>query len=52
MEDDFYTFDEATFSLRGEKNKRGYRLGDKIKIVVLSANKLAKTVDFKVKKDN
>ncbi len=46
LTDDNYVYDEATFSIRGDKNKRGYRLGDKVKVKVVSANKEAKTVDF------
>ena len=46
LTDDTYIFDEETFALRGVNNKRGYRLGDKVKIVVKAANKEAKTIDF------
>ncbi len=46
LTDDTYVFDEETFSLRGVKNKRGYRLGDKVRVKVKAANKEAKTVDF------
>ncbi len=46
LTDDTYIFDEETFSLRGAKNKRGYRLGDSVKVNVKAANKEAKTVDF------
>ncbi len=50
LTDDVYTYNEETFSIVGRKNKRGYRLGDKVKIQVKSANKEAKTVDFTIKK--
>ena len=50
LTDDFYTYSEETQSLVGKQNKRGYRLGDKIKIIVKSANKEAKTIDFIIKK--
>lgn len=50
LTDDTYTFDEATFSLRGVKNKRGFRLGDNIRVKVKAANKETKTVDFVVVK--
>ncbi len=46
LSDDHYVFDETTFSLRGDKNKRGYRLGDKVNIIVKNASKEAKTIDF------
>lgn len=48
LTDDTYIFDEETFSLRGTKNKRGFRLGDSIRVKVKAANKEAKTVDFLV----
>jgi len=48
--DDFYTYDEVTYSLIGKKNKRGYRLGDKVKVVVTAASKEARTVDFELVK--
>ena len=46
LTDDTYIFDEETFTLRGVNNKRGYRLGDKVRIIVKAANKEAKTIDF------
>ena len=50
LKDDYYTYDESTFSLIGNKNKRGYRLGDNVEVVVKSASKEAHTVDFTLKK--
>ena len=47
---DHYVYNEETFSIVGTKDKRGYRLGDKLKVIVKSANKEAKTVDFTIKK--
>ena len=46
MKGDFYTYDESTFSLIGKKNKRGYRLGDDISVIVKSASKEKHTIDF------
>lgn len=46
LKDDYYIFDESTISLIGNKNKRGYRLGDEMDIIVSAANKEARTVDF------
>ena len=51
LTDDQYHFDETTFALVGERNKRGYRLGDRVKIVVTNANKQTKTVDFELVKE-
>lgn len=50
MTDDYYVFNEETFSLVGKNNKRGYRLGDKIQVIVKAANKETKTIDFIIKK--
>ncbi len=50
LTDDYYTYNEDTFSLVGKNNKRGYRLGDKVKVVVKLANKEAKIIDFIIKK--
>jgi ribonuclease R len=46
LKDDTYTFDEEIFALIGKKNKRGYRLGDTVKVIVKNASKQAKTIDF------
>ena len=51
LKDDYYTYDETTFSLIGNKNKRGYRLGDEVTVVVKAASKINHTIDF-VLKDN
>ncbi len=50
LTDDYYRYDEMTLSLVGNKNKRGYRLGDEVKVIVASASKLNHTIDFKIKK--
>jgi ribonuclease R len=50
LSDDYYTYDESTFTLVGNKNKRGYRLGDSVNVIVKSASKEAHTIDFIVKK--
>lgn len=46
LKDDYYIFDESTISLIGKRNKRGYRLGDEIDVIVSNANKEARTIDF------
>ncbi len=50
LDDDYYIYDEATMSLIGNKNKRGYRLGDEVKVIVKSASKINHTIDFIIKK--
>ena len=46
VEDDFYRFDEERYQLVGERFHKVYRLGQHITIMVLSVDKLLKTVDF------
>lgn len=50
LKDDYYRYDESTFSLIGNKNKRGYRLGDEVTVIVKAASKINHTVDFIIKK--
>lgn len=50
LKGDHYYFDESTFSFRGSNDKRGYRLGDKVKVKVLNASKADHTVDFEIVK--
>ena len=48
---DYYTYDETTFTVRGNKDKRGFRLGDSVKVKVVAADKEKRTIDFEVIKD-
>ena len=48
MKGDYYTYDENLFALVGKKNKRGYRLGDNIRVVVKAASKEKHTIDFEI----
>ena len=50
INDDYYTYDESTSSLIGNNNKRGYRLGDEVTVVVKSASKINHTIDFVLKR--
>jgi ribonuclease R len=50
LTDDYYRYDESTFALVGNNNKRGYRLGDEVTVIVKAASKLNHTVDFIIKK--
>ncbi len=49
LKGDFYMYDESTFSLTSPKNKRGFRLGDEVDVVVKAASKENHTVDFTLK---
>ena len=50
LKDDYYTYDETSFALIGNKNKRGYRLGDEVKVIVKAASKINHTIDFLIKR--
>lgn len=45
---DHYLFDEETFTIRSKHDKRGFRLGDQVKIKVVASNKLTHRVDFEI----
>ena len=46
LDDDYYEFDEKTYSLVGTNKKRRYSLGDPMKIKVARANLERKQLDF------
>jgi len=46
LADDYYEFDEKTYSLVGTRQKHRYRLGDPMKIKVVKANLERKQLDF------
>jgi len=46
LDDDYYEFDEKTYSLVGSRKKRRYSLGDPMKIKVARANLERKQLDF------
>lgn len=53
IEDDFYVFDESEYALIGESTGKSYRLGQKVKVKVKGADRMARTIDFRlVKEDN
>ena len=49
---DYYTFDETTHTLRGEKKGKMYKLGQKVRVVVTNASKENSTIDFNLVEDN
>lgn len=46
MADDFYVFNEKKLELVGQKKKKKYRLGDKVKIKVKRVDLERKTIDY------
>lgn len=46
LEGDYFNYVPELFSMIGQNTKKTYRLGDKVKIKVVKANKEAKAIDF------
>jgi len=46
MADDYYIFNEKTRTIAGERHKKKYRLGDKVKIKVKNANLERRIIDY------
>lgn len=52
LEDDYYIYDENTKSIIGKHLKKVYKLGDKIEVEVINANKELRRIDFKIYNQN
>jgi len=46
LKDDYYTFNEKTRTITGERHNKKYRLGDKVKIKVKNADLERKIIDY------
>ena len=46
LEDDYYQFDEKTYSVKGKSSGKKYTLGDRVKVKVERASLEQKTIDF------
>ncbi|HHY77325.1 MAG TPA: ribonuclease R [Clostridiales bacterium] len=46
MEDDFYIFDEVNHALIGERKRKLYRIGDTVRVRVLSVDIANRSIDF------
>lgn len=44
--DDYYLFDEQQYRLEGKRTGRVFTLGQKVRVIMASASKAAKTIDF------
>ena len=42
----FYTFDEEHYEMVGELGNRSYKLGQKVKVVLIGTDKILRTIDF------
>ncbi len=48
LTDDYYHYDDRNYALVGERTKKSYRIGDIVKVRVVSVNKDEHSVDFEV----
>lgn len=48
MLDDYYQFDEENLKIVGERTKKEYNLGDKVKIEVVGADIVRRNIDFQL----
>lgn len=46
MDDDYYNYDERALCLIGERTRRIYRIGDKVKVQLVKASPEARQIDF------
>lgn len=51
LSDDFYFYREETYEMVGEATNKHYKLGQKIKVRVVNADKMMRTVDFCVENE-
>jgi ribonuclease R len=52
MNDDFYVYDEDHMKLVGERTHKEYVLGQKVMIKVLGADRITRTIDFRIVDEN
>ena len=45
---EYFIYDEERKRLIGEKSNKTYKIGDKVKIRVISANKILRQIDFEI----
>ncbi len=43
---DYFIYDEAHYEMRGERTRKTFKLGQKVKVEVVGADKLMRTIDF------
>lgn len=48
MRDDYYNFDELSVSMIGERTKKVYKMGDKIRIKVIGTDRMLRRIDFEI----
>ena len=51
MEDDYYIFNDKSYSLVGERNRRIFRIGDIVKVKLIKADVATRKIEFLLVKD-
>ena len=51
MGNEYFIYDDERKTLTGENSKRVYRVGDKVRIEVIDADKITRNIDFKLYKE-
>jgi ribonuclease R len=46
MDDDYYTYDESTFTMTGRNTGKRYRPGDEVRVQIVGANVEKREVDL------
>lgn len=49
---DYYNYDERLMSLVGQRSKKRYKIGDEVKVRVISASKEESFIDFEIVEEN
>ena len=52
LTDDYYHYQEATYEMVGEATNRRYKLGQKVKVMVMGTDRLLRTIDFRVVRED
>ncbi|MCI8558174.1 MAG: ribonuclease R [Lachnospiraceae bacterium] len=48
LEDDYYEYADDAYELRGQRSKKVYRLGERVRIRVKGTDRLCRTIDFEL----
>lgn len=48
MTDDFYIFDENQFLVYGQKNRKIYKIGQRVKVRLVNTNLNRREIDFEI----
>lgn len=51
MKDDHYEYDEQSYQMIGERTRKTYKLGQKVRIRVIGCDTISRTIDFELVKE-